>query len=133
MPHLEVPTITDERLEELARQIKPVVMKDGRLFYIEPTDMRTIAFMWSPVYREAADDLRAIDYLDTLHSYGYYGFFKPTIAETLATINTLPEELITKVSAFSVHGPEDRDELNAQWSIVQAGFHQATTILYATR
>ena len=39
--------ISDERLEELAKRIKPVVRYGGKFYYIKKVDLRKNAFSWS--------------------------------------------------------------------------------------
>lgn len=122
-----IPTITDDRLRELSARIVPVVPKDGVLHYIKPCPARTVAFPWSPAFTTAAEDIEPCGEITTYHTWGYYGFFKPSIAEVLSFVQGIPNDDIV---AFSTIGPETADDLNAQWSVVQDGFHRATTTLY---
>jgi len=79
--------ITDERLEELSQQIKPVVrfsrrvtsksdglVKDGEgdLYHIESVDLRDVAFTWDPKPARIADEVNPNPYktLRTIHDYG---------------------------------------------------------------
>ncbi len=122
-----IPKIEDCRLEELAARIKPLVINGGELFYIEPCDLRNTAFPWSPKFTVQAKDIICHARITTLHTFGYQGFFKPSIAEVLAQI---PEIYLDNTIAFEVIGPNTVDDLNKQSDAVNAGFHMATTKLY---
>ena len=127
---MKIPKISDERLEELVKRIKPVVKHRGKvLCYIKACDPRTIAFSWSPKFLSPAQGLKLITSIQTLHTFAYYGFFKPTIAEVLAQI---PVELIDTVTAFEVVGPQTAADLNREQKALHAGFHVATTNLYSS-
>lgn len=122
-----IPAITNARLAELAARIKPLVRKDGLHYYIEPCELRSMSFLWEPVFAEPARGLKMLVQIRTLHTFGYYGFFKPSIAEVLSQI---PAELIDAVRAFEVEGPQDAAELNRESEALNAGFQVATTTLY---
>ncbi len=125
---LEIPEITDERLAELAARIKPVVRnRSNALAYIKPCDLRNVAFTWSPKITRKAANLVKHATIRTLHRYGYYGLFKPSIAEVLAQI---PADLIDETVAFETIGPSDATDLGKESEALNAGFHVATTRLY---
>jgi hypothetical protein len=87
--------------------------------------------MWSPKPTRRATRLARLTDITTYHTWGYYGFFKPSIAEIIAQI---PESLLSDVIAFEiVDYPKDADDLNRQWDIVNEGYHQAITRLYARK
>ena len=77
---------------------------------------------------EKADSLKALGTIATLHAWGYYGVFKPSIAEVLAQI---PAGYLDEVVAFEVAGPKDAEDLNREKEALDAGFHVARTTLYA--
>ncbi len=108
-----IPEISDQRLSELSQQIKPVVregvFKKGEgivytPFYIENVDPRRESFLWKPKHTSEAVGLVKFDEILTYHTYGYYAFFKPSIAEVLAQLERKysPEEL-SKVVAFETN------------------------------
>ena len=132
-----IPEITDQRLEELASQIKPVVRfkgKKGRvpkyngvLFYIADVDLRGTAFTWEPKATKIADDLNIYAMIRTFHSYGAPSFFKPSIAEVLAQI---PQEDIGRVVAFeTLTSKIDSTSLDIK-NCLPDGYHWTTTRLY---
>ncbi len=92
---MEIPKLTDERLAELQAIIKPVVPDGTDLWYIQDVDPRTIAFTWDPKPTVRATGLKPLRTVRTLHTYGYHGFFKPSIAEVLAQV---PMDLLDKAS-----------------------------------
>jgi hypothetical protein len=158
MPKIQrIPEISDERLAELNARIKPVVRMarirtwmdhgdfvtgshllgkwqpwdQGELFYIKPCDLRTVAFPWAAKRTKKANKLVEIGRITTHHTYGYYGFFKPSIAEVLAVVQSHPD--IDRVVAYEVCGPSNADDLGKQRDAINDGYHQATTILYGKK
>lgn len=116
-----VPKISDERLAKLSPRIKPVVEKDGKLFYIKDVNPRTTAFTWDPTPTVEAEDLVRLTTIPTRHTFGAPAFFKPSIAEVLAQI---PLEYLDDVVAFETLS----DNLLAR--DIRNGWHITTTILY---
>lgn len=126
---ITVPPITDERLAELAARIKPVVQFKGRRHYIAPVDLRGEAYTWAPRLAEEAPPLVTLGEFQTYHAYGYYGMFKPSVAEVLAQV---PAEHAAQAVAFEiVVWPETSADLNQYLEALNAGYHVATTRLYA--
>jgi hypothetical protein len=123
-----IPTITDDELAKLAGRIKPVVLSEGKPHYIKPVDLRKVAFTWAPSPVKVATGLKPLADIRTYHTYGYYGFFKPSIAEVIAQI---PKKHLRRAVAFEiVKAPETAEDLRRQWKAVNAGYHVATTRLY---
>jgi hypothetical protein len=133
-------TISDERLTELAKRIKPVVRfaegeeglfvhSKGSLYYIKDVDLRKTAFTWDPEADRLADTFTTICDIQTYHSWSYYGFFKPSIAEVLTNI---PEEFLEQVVAFEiVSQPETAYDFGGEnQEAFDDSFHVATTRLY---
>lgn len=127
-PELSIPEISDARLTELLQNIKPLIrVNPTGLHYIELCDPRKVAFTWDPTPTTSADGLEPICTIRTLHTYGFYGFFKPSIAEVLAQI---PEVLLAETVAFETRGPHDCDDLGKEQAALNAGFHVAQTTLF---
>lgn len=126
-----IPEISNERLAQLHARIKPVVRgarttkgavrhDGGHLYYIKDVDFRGVAFTWDPTLTEPAEGLRDLARIETTHTCGYYGFFKPSIAEVLAQI---PVEFLDRCVAYEC-GVGDIE-------IVGGGrAHRVTTVLY---
>jgi len=108
----------EKSLIELAKNIKPVVKdKNGDLQFIAPVDISKVSFIWDPLHVKKAEGLETIGNLPTTHSYGYHGFFKPSIKEVLEqTPNYI---LNNKPVAFSV-----------EFNSLGYGIHHATTTFY---
>ncbi len=124
-----IPEISDERLAELVERIKPVVRFGKKPFYIEPVDPKKVAYMWSPKKAAPATGLVPIRDITTNHRYGYYGLFKPSIAEVLAFVEQ--SDLDAGVIAFEIVAmPEDAVDLNRETEALNAGYHVAMTRLY---
>ncbi len=124
-----IPDVPQARIRELFERIKPVVQFGQKgLCYIKPVDLFGVAYTWNPKPADRATGLKDLCDITTYHTFGYHGFFKPSIAEVLAQI---PEEHLDKVVAFEiVSGPETTDDLNREGEALNAGYHVATTRLH---
>lgn len=58
----------------------------------------------------------------TYHTFGYYGFFKPSFAEV---VSQLPNYALHQSNIFIIGGPKDADALNQQKEWIDLGFHKA--------
>jgi hypothetical protein len=126
-------TINDDDLDRLWSHMKALhVSKDDReLYWVKgPSDLRGVAYTWDPKLGEKAEGLDPLVTIRTLHTWSYYGFFKPSIAEVCAAINKLPREVQDKVVAFHLTGPDDAHDLNHEIEAVDAGYHVAYATLY---
>lgn len=135
-----IPSVPRNRIMEIAEQIKPVVRfvgapddfhqsMEGEPYYVEPVDLFNVAYTWDPKPLDKAMGLETVCDIRTYHTFGYYGFFKPSIAEVLAQI---PEEHLSRVIAFEiVDSPKDASDLNRELEAVNAGYHVAITRLYS--
>lgn len=125
-----IPEISDVHLFHRAGTVSPLVVRDGQLWHVPAvTDvaaMRGQSFAWSENMTEQANGLVPAKTVPTLHTFGYYGLFKPSIAEVLAQA---PDDLHHYV-AFSVKGPEDAVEMSLYPEATNAGYHVAATTYY---
>ena len=124
-----IPEISDEKLKKLARKIKPIVRDEKNVLrYIKSVDLRNIAYTWSPVFTKKAPEFSVITDTTTYHTWGYYGFFKPSIAEVIAQI---PPRYLDRVCAFEIiKSPENISEVFGEQEALNAGYHVAITRLY---
>ncbi len=124
-----IPAVAKDELIERSKRVRPVITKDGAKTYLEPVDPFTVAYLWSPKpVAEPVPPLVPLGEAKTYHSYGYYGFFKPSIGEVLAQI---PADILDKVVAFEiVKAPEDAADLNDENEALNAGYHVANTLFY---
>ena len=122
--------ISNEKLKSLLASIRPVLdFPDEGKCFVKPVDPRRVSYIWDPTSDGSAKDLKPICDIETYHEFGYYGLFKPSIAEVLAQI---PEDKLDQVVAFEiVEQPRTAEDLNRQMNAIHAGFHKATTRLYS--
>lgn len=117
-PEKHVPEISDERLAELMKRIRPVVRRKGELREIRIPNPRTTAFTWDPALLGYADGLTVVARTTTRHLFGAPALFKPSIAEVLAQ---LPEDN-DAIVAFCI----DEQDLDYR-NVDSRGFHTAIT------
>lgn len=127
--NIEQPPISEKKRQTMLKRIKPLVRKEGKLYFINPVDPVTVAFTWDPEcsWEVPEGKYLKIGVIPTFHKWGYYGFFKPSIEEVLKSI---PAYLVNTVAAFEVEGPDDAHDLNLQKGVLDAGYHMAMTTLY---
>jgi hypothetical protein len=122
-----IPEISDERIKELRKKITPLVRRRGKLFTLPEVDPRNQAFNWGDE-QKVVKHLKEVVRFQTLHTYGYHGFFKPSVAEVFAQ---LPKGLeIDEDMFFETKGPETASDLNKNREALDAGFQVAETIMY---
>ena len=133
---LFIPKISDNRLEELYSNIKPLVDKGDENKYtlrsFTTNELRNFSYIGNTTVdsREIVnpDDLEPIQDFYCLHTWAYYGLFKPTIAEVLSQI---PEEVIKEINFFEIiEKPETADDLFKYLDILNAGFHLSKVRTY---
>lgn len=137
---LSIPKISDEELRKRYEQIKPVVTVDGKLHYMREftfKELTGIAYLWDidkNVREEVGEgELEVLEGRDfiCLHTWAYYGFFKPSVAEVLSQIK---EHDIPLVDAFEIiESPETADDFykNSFTSIAFDNcYHVSTVRLY---
>ncbi len=122
-----IPKIEDSEIEGMSH-IRPLVREGDELRTVVSHDPRGQSFAWA-THMESVDEgsLRVIRRIVTYHSWAYYGFFKPSVAEVLAMI---PPELRDEVTAFEVDGPDTASDLGRHHAAMDAGYHVAVTTLY---
>ena len=105
---VEIPKISDEELERRYAQIKPIIGDDrGNKFWLREfkfDELRKVAYTWDKNWAKepvGVHELQPILNEDfaCIIKYGYYGLFKPSIAEVLAQIDT---PFIELVRAFEI-------------------------------
>lgn len=125
IPRMDRATVKERfsRLHALVRR------EDGELWTIIPPDLFKESFLWDPEYLSKAPPLSVICTIITRHSWAYYGFFKPTIADVIPFI---PEALLPEMFGFEVVGPDTAEDLNfsRHREAFDASFHTAETTLY---
>ena len=115
--------LTEKQISKMMKTIRPTVRRGHKLFYIAPVDPEDISFTWNPKKTAEATGLVEIGRIHTLHTFGHYGLFKPSVSEVFSMI---PEKLVETVKAFEVIAPED-----PKWDSINAGYHVGIAVLYA--
>ena len=97
MYKLLIPEITDEELMKRYSRIKPVIRKNGKLYFMEDFStieaLRNKSYIWDCEEKLASEVLEGgltrIEESDfeCLHAFASPMFFKPTIAEVLSQID----------------------------------------------
>lgn len=124
-----IPDISDADLAEMATRFHPLVLVKERVYTIRvDPNLRGVAFAWNAKTLRRLDHRKVVARFPTLHTYGFYGCFKPTIAEVLAQIPAEFREL--PQAYFLVCGPETAEDLDANSAELDAGFHVAETTLF---
>ena len=140
MFNVSIPTISKEEMEKRYEQIKPVVTVNGELYYFREftlKELSSISYLWKrnenigkKVKKGALKALVDKDFI-CLHSYGYAGCFKPSIAEILSQIKK--EELPFAKAFEIIESPQtDSDLCKDSFTSVALynGFHVSTVRLY---
>ena len=139
---VSIPKLTQEEIMNRYQKIRPVMTKDGKLHRLReytPREIMKTSYYWElekdmlPEVEKYLVQIPDSDFY-CLHAYGYYGLFKPSVAEVLSQ---LTDEQLLRADAFEIiAGPETsndftRDELSA--IAFKNGFHVSTVRLYALK
>ena len=138
MKELSIPQISDEELMRRYLKIKPIAEVGNGKYWLKDysiDEMRNTSYFWSlfPDRRKpVGEELYYHDYHEfkCLHSFGFYGFFKPSIAEILAQI---PEDCLKHftIDAFEIIGrPTSSGDLSMYRKALEQGFHVSIVRLY---
>lgn len=89
-----IPEISDARVAELVERLPPVIQGDGGYLLISIPDTRSEAFTWDPVVVDSTvRHLVPCGTAQTYYTWGYYGFFKPSLAEVYACVDgSIPDD-----------------------------------------
>lgn len=126
-----LPHLTDDELLARYRRIKPIVFYQELYYYLKRYNakmMRNQSYIWNIErdIRTQADMSDAITLAEfpCYHTYGWYGIFKPSIAEVL---QQFPDEVLEEANAFYMTStPNNEYDLGLQQEIVNAGCHSST-------
>lgn len=140
MYNVSIPEISEEELLKRYERIKPIVEVDGTKYFLRDftkDELTGIAYTWKKEKdkREPVDERMYIPRtgkdFECIHKYGYYGCFKPSIAEVLAQISDMDVEF---VDAFEIiKSPETGEDLHKNEMVFNNGFHISTVRLYTRR
>lgn len=132
---LEIPEINDKRLKELYQLLKPIVTIDEMKYLLREftlQELRNQSYIWNrhEDKRDVIDPnkLETVDDFLCLHTWGYYGLFKPSIAEVLSQA---PESVIEQANTFEIiESPETREDVFKYKEVINNGFHLSKVRAY---
>lgn len=132
---LEIPEIDDKRLKELYQLLKPIVTIDEIKYLLREftlQELRNQSYIWNrhEDKRDVVDPsrLETVDDFLCLHTWGYYGLFKPSIAEVLSQA---PESVIEQANTFEIiESPETREDVFKYKEVIDNGFHLSKVRAY---
>lgn len=132
---LVIPEIDDRRLKKLYQLLKPIVTIDEMKYLLREFalhELRDQSYIWNRQEdkRSAVDprNLEPVDDFLCLHTWGYYGLFKPTIAEVLSQA---PENVIEQANTFEIiESPETRADVFKYKEVIDNGFHLSKVRAY---
>ena len=143
MFEVSIPKISDEEMMKRYKQIKPVITVNGKLHYFREFTLEELtgtSYLWNrhEAVREEVgeDELEVLEGRDfvCLHSYGYYGFFMPSVGEVLSQIK---EYDLPFIKAFEIiESPQTSADFhkNSFTSIAfDNGYHVSTVRLYGEK
>lgn len=140
MYKVSIPEITDEELMKRYTRIKPIAEINGTKYWLREYtlhELRKYSYIWYVEYDKTHPvDMRNLQVVprhdfECFHTYGYPGFFKPSIAEVLSQI---PQELLDNVQAFEIiHEPRTAKDFYKNHEAFSQGFHSSTVRLYFSR
>ena len=139
MYNVSIPEISREELLARYKRIKPIVEISGTKHFLRDyteEELTGESYLWNleankrePVDTELYVAQEDWDF-ECIHTYGYYGFFKPSIAEVLAQI---PEHEVPFVDAFEiVEYPKSSADFSKNKIVFDNGFHISKVRLYTS-
>lgn len=137
MYNVSIPEITDEKLRERYKHIKPIVDIDGKKYLLRvytEEQLRNMSYLWN-MQTDKRKEIDINEYIaleeydfECLHKYGYYMFFKPSIAEVLAQI---PSDLSEIVDLFEIiDEPKTAEDFCKNKIVFDNGYHISKVRLY---
>ena len=95
-------------------------------------ELRNQSYIWNrhEDKRDIVDPnkLETVDDFLCLHTWGYYGLFKPSIAEVLSQA---PESVIEQANTFEIiESPETREDVFKYKEVIDNGFHLSKVRAY---
>ena len=126
-----LPHLTDDELLARYKRIKPIVYYQELYYFLKRYSaemMRNESYIWNikKDIRAQVDmtDVKTIAEFPCYHTYGWYGLFKPSIAEVL---QQFPDDALEEANAFYMTStPANEYDLGLQSEIVKAGCHRST-------
>ena len=143
MFEVQIPEISDEELMKRYKQIKPVITFEGKLHCFREYTLEELrkesyfvdrdSDMREEVEEGKLEVMVGRDFA-CLHTYGYPGFFRPSIAEVLSQIARYD---LPYVRAFEIiEYPQSRYDFEKDsltYSLFNKGYHVSTVRLYGEK
>ena len=125
---LIIPEISDKRLMELYKMLKPIVTIDEMKYLLKEYTLQQLryqSYIWNKHEdkREIVDSskLEPVEDFLCLHTWSYYGFFKPSIAEVLSQA---PIDTIRYADVFEIiEQPKTRADIFRYPEVVNNDYH----------
>ena len=123
-----IPKLTNEELIALYERIRPIVEFNDEKYLLKKFTLDQI-INTSYIYNIEDDirvlvdqeDLETVEEFPCFHTYGYPGFFKPSIGEALSQ---LPEKSKIESNYFEmIEQPDTVEDLNMYFDVINKGYH----------
>lgn len=130
----QIPEMSTEEIAKWYTTIKPIVHQNGIPYYLRELSIRELTRTAYTYHTEYTDYDECVDYnklsviadIKMLHTYNYYGFFKPTVGEV---IRQIPKRMLKEVVAFEILA--GALGINSIYHAeLNAGFHVSVVRLY---
>ncbi len=138
MSDMHISWITREEIIERYSHIKPVVKKNGKLYWLREfsdEELFNISYLWEDETEEPVKKGEIVPIPEgnfrCLHKYEYYGLFKPNVAEVLTQIG--PEMLNSVVAFEIIDQPKSANDFHKDkftTAAFNSGYHVSTVRLY---
>ena len=134
-----IPTMDQAEIAKWYQSISPIISIGGKPRYLRrlsDSELSKIAYTWldnKKDYEDCVDytKLEKLSEQKMLHTYGYHGFFKPSVDEI---IRQIPKELLPQTVAFEIiQQPNDQTDLKFVTKALSSGFHVSTVRLYKAK
>lgn len=129
---IKLELLDDESLKSLNDRIIPIIEDNGKKYTCHKKysleQIRKESYIWdTDNFTKEVDrsKLKILTHVKMLHGYGYYGYFKPSIAEILSQI---PKEYINDTVAFEII-----DTYSMSGDEFDDGYHTSSVRLYGRK
>lgn len=141
---IRIPVMEDDEITKWYETIKPIVnyKTDETLklnsVYLRPLteeELSNISYTWltKENYADEVDysKLSVLADVKMLHSWSYYGYFKPSVGEI---IRQIPKKMLEKVVAFEIiYSPDDWSDFNLFKEEFDESYHVSVVRLYQAK
>lgn len=140
MYNVSIPEISKKELLARYKRIKPIVEIEGKKYFLREfteSELTDISYIWNK-HEDKREEVNMDLYIpcvmkdfECIHTYGYPGLFKPSIAEVLAQI---PQHEVQFIDAFEiVEFPSTASDFAKNQIVFDNGFHISKVRLYTSQ